>query len=254
MQFKQPQLQIARSYTLLPRTDSQDTQELRFLIRKEQNGEVSGYLHRLPIGSELELRGLSAEYVLPETVDMAIFLAGGTGITPAMQVASALSGEAHVHILWANRRREDCAGGVSDTQSLPESRLNWENLWGLLPAKVEGESAKLLKESNIIVSELEKLKRQSSTAPSSHESKGLLVDYYVDEEGSFVQTGTVSQLLQRFSSSSSPGKKLLFVAGPDGFVNHWAASKMWLNGQEVQGPLGGILGKMDLKDWEVVKL
>lgn len=257
VQFKQPQLQIARSYTLLPPTNPQDPRELRFLIRKEQNGEVSGYLHRLPVGSELELRGLSAEYVLPETVDTALFLAGGTGIAPAMQVANALAGEADVHILWANRRREDCAGGISDTGDSSNSKsglMNWRTLFGLLSTNMPEESGTLDQQKSTVVERLEEMKQSSSPAPSSTQHGKLLVDYYVDEEGSFIQRKDVSRLLQQAGNDSNAGKKLLFVAGPDGFVNHWAASKMWMNGREVQGPLGGVLGTVDLRGWEVVKL
>ena len=115
VQFKQPQLQIARSYTLLPRMSGQDRDELSFFIRKEQNGEVSSYLHNLPIGSEVELRGLCADYILPKKVDRVLFLAGGTGIVPALQIVKELVWEADTRILWANRRREDCIGGINDT-------------------------------------------------------------------------------------------------------------------------------------------
>lgn len=252
VQFKQPQLQIARSYTLLPRHDSHDPHELRFLIRKEPNGEVSGYLHRLPLGSELELRGLSAEYILPEQVDTAVFLAGGTGITPAMQVARALAGEADVHILWANRRREDCAGGVSDTQESSDSKsiMSWRSLFGLLSAPTKQSETTMPSTTNTIVDQLDDLKQQSSS--TAHSS--LRVNYYVDEEGSFIKPQDVSRLLVEGNSRSEIGKKLLFVAGPDGFVNHWSASKVWMDGREVQGPLGGVLGTMDLRGWEVVKL
>ena len=40
----------------------------------------------------------------------------------------------------------------------------------------------------------------------------------------------------------------------DGFIEYWAGRKLWVDGREVQGPLGGVLGKMDLKGWSVVKL
>lgn len=256
VQFKQPQLQIARSYTLLPPLDDQDPRELRFLIREERNGEVSGYLHRLPVGSELELRGLSAEYVLPEKIDTAVFLAGGTGIAPAMQVAKALVGEADVHILWANRRRDDCAGGVSDTASLAGSTsksMSWRTLFGLLSSSVEEKAVTQDKAKNTIVGQLDKLKAGTLSSPSN-ERGSLVVDYFVDEEGTFIQPDQVSRVLRKEHSASVSGRKLLFVTGPDGFINHWAASKVWENGQEVQGPLGGNLSKMDLSGWEVVKL
>ncbi|KAI7109207.1 hypothetical protein KC352_g36485, partial [Hortaea werneckii] len=99
VQFKQPQLQIARAYTILPPIEGQEPQELRFLIRKERNGEVSGYLHRLQLGAEIEVRGPSVDYVLPEKIGKVMFLAGGTGIAPAIQIASEVDDGVDVHIL-----------------------------------------------------------------------------------------------------------------------------------------------------------
>ena len=265
VQLKQPQLQIARNYTLLPPKEGQDPQELSFLIRKERNGEVSGYLHRLAVGSEIELRGLSAEYVLPEKVDTVVFLAGGTGIAPAMQVADALSGKALVHILWASRRREDCAGGTSDTFKEVAQSQNpsvWLTSW-LFPSSRVAKgvvAAKTSKDKGAIVAQLECLKQHSNSDElgSGHDRSKLLVDYYVDEEDTFMQSKDVQRLLQ--SASNGPlendgvSKKLLFVAGPEGFVNYWASPKQWIGGREVQGPLGGVLSTLHLRGWEVVKL
>lgn len=117
IQAKQPQLQIARSYTPLPPWSDQSPREtgaevLRVLIRHEVNGEVSGYLHRLPLGATIDLRGPNMEYTLPEDVNEILFLAGGTGIAPGLQVAQALvdrmterGTRAKMRILWANRKR-----------------------------------------------------------------------------------------------------------------------------------------------------
>lgn len=84
IQFKQPQIQIARSYTLLPPLPEQDPLEMRFLIRKEPRGEMSGYIHRLALGAEVEVRGPDVECVLPADVGQVLFLAGGTGIAPSL--------------------------------------------------------------------------------------------------------------------------------------------------------------------------
>ena len=264
MQFKQPQLQIARNYTLLPPQEAQDPQELSFLIRRERNGEVSGYLHKLEVGSAIELRGLSAEYVLPETVDTVVFLAGGTGIAPAMQVADALAGKARVHILWANRRRDDCIGGISDTKETSGSwnSPDWWKLFTFSSSRGSEEYVvkKSSQEQSAIVAQLDRLKRAASSGASvsGAYSTTLSVDYYVDEEGKFISPKHVQQLVQENGSaapgSDHKGKNLLLVSGPEGFVNYWAASKQWINGREVQGPLGGILSTLELGGWEVVKL
>ena len=253
VQFKQPQLQICRNYTLLPRTDSQDPKELRFLIRRERNGEVSGYLHRLPLGADIEVRGVFPEYQFDDGSSDArlrvLFLAGGTGIAPAMQGAQILAPLADVHILWASRRREDCLGGISDT--VRSSSSGW-NLWGWWSRK-SGRAGS--QEKGTIVSELDQLKNH---ALSGSQPTKLLVNYFVDEEGMFIQPSDVQKLLQNdridVSGENFAARKILFVSGPDGFINHWAAPKQWKDGHEVQGRLGGVLSTLDLNGWEVVKL
>jgi len=258
VQIKQPQLQIARYYTLLPPIDDQDENELRFLIRKEHNGEVSGYLHRLPEGSELELRGLSAECVLPEKVDRVLFLAGGTGIAPAMQVAQAVSDEANVHVLWASRKREDCAGGISSTAKVKPSTSNkWSERMTFFGLRADAETTATKDTTNSATNAIvEQITRLQSRQPSERMGKGsnLLVDYYVDNEGTLISAAEVEKLLKPADTQRLSSKNLLFVSGPEGFVKHWAGSKVWSNGREIQGPLGGILGTMHVSEWEVVKL
>jgi len=58
----------------------------------------------------------------------------------------------------------------------------------------------------------------------------------------------------------SPGKDLLMVSGPDGFVEALAGPKRWHEGKELQGPVGGAIAKLMakkpdlLKDYLVLKL
>ncbi|KAM0701216.1 hypothetical protein Q7P35_011577 [Cladosporium inversicolor] len=252
--FKQPQLQIARAYTLLPAEPGQADDELRFLIRREKGGEVSSYLHRLEAGAEVEVRGPNAEYVLPEQVGKVVVLAGGTGIAPALQAAKAVAGEADVHILWANRQREDCEGGNSDTVS--EARGSWGGMFsGWFSAfGTPGKDAKVQdaavekRPKSEIVRRLEALKRDGQGR--------VAIDYFVDSEERFIKPVEATTLVRTsFSMDKKPeGRNIMFVSGPEGFVNAWAGPKVWQNGEEKQGPLGGVLGKLDLKDWEIVKL
>jgi ferredoxin-NADP reductase len=254
--FKQPQLQIARAYTLLPRELGQADDELRFLIRREKGGEVSGYLHRLEAGAEVEVRGPHAEYTFPEgeKVGKVVFLAGGTGIAPALQAARAVAGEADVHILWANRQREDCEGGKSDTVSEAggswgEMFSGWFSAFGTpgKDAKVQDAAVEKRPKSEI-VRRLEALKRDGQGR--------VAIDYFVDSEERFIKPVEATTLVRTsFSLDAKPeGKNIMFVSGPEGFVNAWAGPKVWQNGEELQGPLGGALAKLDLKDWEIVKL
>ena len=120
-------------------------------------------------------------------------------------------------------------------------------------------------EQGLIVRQLETLKRARTTIDKDGKRHmGLQADYFVDEEGTFLTPSAVKQAfgsLQRLrplshsgSDSKTAGRRLLIVSGPEGFVTYWAGPKQWVNGREVQGPLGGMLGQMKLDGWEVVKL
>ncbi len=66
---------------------------LRFLIRTVDGGEVSHYLARLGLGDTVELRGPHLGFDVPLRMGNAgqlVFLAGGTGIAPALQAIRAV--------------------------------------------------------------------------------------------------------------------------------------------------------------------
>jgi ferredoxin-NADP reductase len=228
VEVKQPELQIARSYTPLPPIQPVEYSELRFLIRKEHKGEVSGYVHNLGLGSKIELRGPHPGFDIPENVAEVVFLAGGTGIAPALQAAYTTlekrNRQARVRIVWSNRRREDCEGGGQT------SSMGW----------------KAEEETGLIVQELEYLQKK-------HPGQ-LTVEYLVDEEKTFLTPKKISQILKARGKGSVEGTKLLFVSGPEGFVNHFTGPKRWDGGKEVQGEVTGVIGKMGLRDWTVWKL
>ncbi|KAJ4287564.1 mitochondrial Homoaconitase [Kalmusia sp. IMI 367209] len=238
VQVKQPQLQIARAYTPLPprpdEVEEDEADHLRLLIRQETGGEVSTYLHRLPDSATIELRGPNVEFELPHDIKDVIFLAGGTGIAPAMQIAQALGRRtgSKMHLLWANRRREECEGGFGDETAKKAAKLGKQNIAS----------------KGLIVQELEVLKEQNRAA-----TRGLHVQYYVDEEKTFIKPGDIAKRLHA-EATDGHGSRLILVSGPDGFIDYWAGKKLWVDGREVQGPLGGVLAKMDLKDWKVFKL
>lgn len=256
VQIKQPQLQIARAYTPLPPTsDEEEGGDMRLLIRQEAGGELSTYLHRLPEQSTIELRGPNAECELPDTVKEVVFLAGGTGIAPAMQIAYTLA-KRHgttMHILWANRRREECIGGISDgaenTTSV-QGRAGWRNLFGTSESMVSRPivDANDIQKKGAMVEELDALKERNRAAAGD-----LSVQYFVDEEKRFIQPGEVAKILNK-PTKTEKDLRVIMISGPDGFIEYWAGKKLWVDGREVQGPLRGALGKMDLKDWKVVKL
>lgn len=108
-------------------------------------------------------------------------------------------------------------------------------------------------EQGIIVQHLEQLKEQYAGR--------LSVDYFVDEERTFIGKKDVQRCLDAAPSSPTTEelrtkkvKCLILVSGPDGFVQFFAGPKQWENGGEVQGPLGGLLRSIDLRGWDVWKL
>ncbi|KAH8821426.1 hypothetical protein F5884DRAFT_767773 [Xylogone sp. PMI_703] len=249
VEFKQPQLQIARSYTPLPPLNNVTNGDLRFYIRKEHKGEMSNYLYNLPVGAQVDIRGPYPEIDIPRDVTDVVYLAGGTGIAPAFQVIHILFQIRNqydrgvmpkIRIIWANRRREDCAGAPKQTKK------SW---WGSRSSSV----AETAEHSGTLVQELKDLQLKYG----GH----LSVEYLIDEEGSFLDERKILQLTQSHSrdDSKSPpsgreGKKLLFVSGPEGFVSHFAGSKAWEGGREVEGELGGVISRLGLRDWQVCKL
>jgi hypothetical protein len=257
VQIKQPQLQIARSYTPLPSTEeSRPQDDLRLLIRRENAGEVSNYLHKLPEETTVNLRGPFLELEIPKNATEVLFLAGGTGIAPALQVANLLTQrkDMKLHILWANRKREDCAGGKSDIHHLPPSGLlsGFKGLFGSQQASLPSPKEHETGHEESIVQEINKFKSKSNVG-------SLVVEYFVDEEGKFIKDGNILQhvkhLAQEDSASQTAlGEKYILVSGPDGFINHMAGEKIWVGGREAQGPLGGVLAQMNLPGWKIIKL
>ena len=272
LELKQPQLQIARSYTPLPpflgRGIEADhtASELKFLIRHDGQGEVSNYLYARPTGSSLELRGPRIEYQVSEHIDEIVFLAGGTGIGPALQTLQTLLSRRseeepqipRMKILWANRRREDCVGGAKtskprDWLSVPQRFVF--SLWSTFNEKDHAASEAIPTQArNPIVHALSKLQAENP--------EQLSVEYFVDEENTHINPKIIKRftenpkLTQRNALGELPnqGKRLILISGPDGFVEHFAGPKGWRLSVQVQGDLGGVLGKMKLDGWEVRKL
>ncbi|KAK8212756.1 hypothetical protein IWZ01DRAFT_278147 [Phyllosticta capitalensis] len=296
VEVKQPQLQIARAYTPLPPSpsslsampetavttsssdfipsstspappaatndvehDPQSSRTVRLLIRREPSGEVSNYLHRLPVSATVELRGPHVEFDIPDDTTDVLFLAGGTGIAPAMQVANALmtrdKKNTRMRILWANRLREECVGGKSDGVSDEQANSGsggWKS-WIGLGKKAKSQATTSLAQvddrKGAIVRELEALEKHAGP-------DGLRVEYYVDEEGSFIRPAHVSKCLAdaNRARSQTTGTQLIMISGPDGFLDYWSGRKVWADQGEIQGPLRGALSKMDLRTWKVWKL
>ena len=267
VQFKQPQLQIVRAYTPLPPVDEstgQEKGELRFLIRRDPHGEVSSYLHKLSTGARIEMRGPYLEYELTPDVREIVFFAGGTGIAPALQVAHALfegkaeeSKDRKLHILWANRTREDCLGGVSDPppDTVLPPKPTWSGLFSSTKSKPKN-SAPPSQEKGLIVKDLEALKQKY---PGQ-----VTVEYYVNAEDTWIDEDAVFRALARFddkifstSSAASQEQRQILISGPSGFISHLAGPKEWRNGREEQGSVSRLVAHAlsrhphDVKVWKI---
>lgn len=95
--IRQPELQIQRAYTPLnldcfqaPDGDDRSPNDgsnrsINFLVKRYKDGEVSSYVHRQGPGDQLWVRGPVRTWTLPEA-DELIFIAGGTGLTPLIQM------------------------------------------------------------------------------------------------------------------------------------------------------------------------
>jgi NAD(P)H-flavin reductase len=269
LQIKQPQLQIVRAYTPLPASftgEKQTDGEFRFLIRHDRHGEMSSYLHRLPKEAGVGIRGPFQEYEITPDIRQVVFFAGGTGIAPALQVASAMFSDQNpsateqtpdhrrLHILWANRSREDCLGGVSDDPAIrtPFNKSSWSGLFSIVkPSDTATESVK----QSIIVKELEALKTKY---PGQ-----VTVDYFVNAEDTWIDERAVSRAVGLLSDaklaleSSAPDQRQILISGPDGFIAHLAGPKEWRNGREEQGSVSRLVAHAlskspyNIKVWKI---
>lgn len=333
VEVKQPQLQIARHYTPLPPPPSspnsaaaeEDGELLRFLVRKVDGGEMSTYLSKLRVGEKIWLRGPHLGFDVARRLGDAknvVFLAGGTGIAPALQVArrlledgvpnsssdatstSSAAGARNgpqnekptISILWANRRTADALGRQSQCLPNPSTgKSSWFSGWwhtNTLSTAPPKQPEADTQESS--------LAQQIRTLQQKH-SGHFRIDYFVDEERRFINDQDVRAALTSTTSSSasasaqpllpiSPscpwhahvaleslpddndagrrnlgcvcarqsasnggtgsaeseltGANLVCVSGPDGFVAALAGPKRWHGGGEMQGPLGGVLGRL----------
>ncbi|KAI5308688.1 hypothetical protein KEM55_005103, partial [Ascosphaera atra] len=274
--FKQPLIQIGRSYTPLPPeiqplpideplSGNEEEFTLRFLVRDYPCGEMSRYLQLLPVRSKLEIRGPEMmDFDIPRGTTDLLFIAGGTGIAPALQATYALleraekdkadgaasTPDVRVKILWANRRREDCLGGKNDT-------IGWGAWLYSFIGKTDAPKAVEPKDHSI-VQYIEQLKARF---PGS-----LSVDYFVDEEGTYITARDIQKFTNQkrttpSTTDSQPTRqsiprKLVLVSGPPGFVDHMAGPPLLEGGATfMQGPVRGILGQLGLSDeWLVWKL
>ncbi|UNI18660.1 mitochondrial peripheral inner membrane protein [Purpureocillium takamizusanense] len=211
VEFKQPEVQIARHYTPLPpplRTAAVDEEgearneddTLRFYVRAVSGGEMSNYLSRLGVGRDVWLRGPHAGFdVLPRLgrCGRVVFLAGGTGLVPGMQVARAVldhSEDATVSLLWAVRKREEVQQQVALPPATTTTTAPWWRRWLWTSPKEPTELRADMESPSHIAAHLKEMKAKYGDR--------LDVRVAVDEEGSKFRDGDIRRALLLTGSGS----------------------------------------------------
>lgn len=86
-------------------------QPLRLTVKRVEGGVVSTYItQRLAPGDKLDVKGPYGQFVLPEGVEHALLLAGGSGITPMLSFMHHLAAKGwptKVTLVDANRSKEE---------------------------------------------------------------------------------------------------------------------------------------------------
>ncbi|KAK4191364.1 Sucrase/ferredoxin-like-domain-containing protein [Podospora australis] len=287
VEIKQPQIQVSRDYTPLPpsspseQTDMLDKGILRFYIRRYDKGEVSTYLSRLSIGDTVEIRGPKLGFNIPSRLGgdgKIVFLAGGTGIAPALQVARVAlsSSSSSMSIIWANRTREECAPAHPITQLLEGLKQANKGQFGYA---VTVDAEKSFIDEKTISSQLSSPTTTSATAAGAVGAKKSKSCYYhsttkliasdgedaIWEDEPSTKKSTTEEKYKPLdkcscSEESKGGKNLLMISGPEGFIRRFAGAKAWSFGKERQGVVGGVIGGLVRKypglgeNWLVLKM
>ncbi|KAM3440446.1 hypothetical protein MY4824_002160 [Beauveria thailandica] len=294
VEFKQPEVQIARNYTPLPPLQGEHLEDgkLRFYVRLIPGGEMSTYLGRLGVGRQVWLRGTHPGFDVATRLGSqknVVFLAGGTGVAPAMQVARAVLDshqDANFTLLWAIRSREELEQAPDGPQR-PVSTCWWSWFRGT-PRPQPTEVGHPITDASPLGRQLDEMKARYGNR--------LRIHVGVDDESSQFRESHMAAVIQSSSAAaptlpSAPdcqphnqkfhapasefepngarpctcgtgnrGKNLLMVSGPEGFISHYAGPKVWQGGVETQGAVGGVAAELRRRDpgfaadWLVLKL
>ncbi|KXJ93270.1 hypothetical protein Micbo1qcDRAFT_203369 [Microdochium bolleyi] len=234
VEIKQPQLQIARHYTPLPPAEDKtgdSADELRFLVRRMDTGEMSNYLSRRAVGDQIWLRGPHLSFDMVRRLGAAqqvVFLAGGTGIAPALQAAHRLldnsnnnftDGLPTVSILWANRQGADALGREGTSPGLTSgSGSSWSSWWhgskAATPRTIDDTSAPAQTSASL---DKPSLSAQINDMKRRYGSR-FEIQYFVDDEKSFITQDSVIRVLPE---GSLPTTATMMTAAEDSARCTW---------------------------------
>lgn len=101
---------VLRSYT--PTTSDDERGYFDLVVKVYEKGQMSQYFDRMKIGDAIEVRGPKGRFVYTPNMKFAIgMLAGGTGITPMLQVIRAIhknpKDKTSVNLIFANVSADD---------------------------------------------------------------------------------------------------------------------------------------------------
>ena len=115
-------VETRRNYSL---SASPDGREYRISIKRELGGVVSGYLHALPEGAELELFPPAGEFVLADSPRTAVFISGGVGITPTLPMLdqALATGKTVVFVHYSRNPEQQAFGQWLQTRAAEHPQL-----------------------------------------------------------------------------------------------------------------------------------
>ncbi|KAF2972834.1 hypothetical protein GQX73_g798 [Xylaria multiplex] len=222
--------QAIRGMNAEGKSEEQDEQaDLRILVRKMDGGEMSNYLSRQRVGDTLWLRGPHLGFDVPRRIGNGsacdssaeigdirgqrgvVFLAGGTGIAPALQIAHKLldgkeysegkESRPHISILWANRWGADALGREQPLLA-PQKRGSWFRFWGGQETNPNTDIQETRKrpdegQTSSLALQIQDLKRRHPTH--------FEISYFVDKEGSFIKANDIDAALASSSFLATRG-------------------------------------------------
>jgi cytochrome-b5 reductase len=119
--------EIVRSYT--PISSDLDPGQFSLLIKSYPTGNVSKYIANLKVGQTVLVRGPKGQFVYaPNMVRAFGMIAGGTGITPMLQIIKAIlrnpDDKTQIDLIFANVNAEDILL-KEDLDKLAETKSNF---------------------------------------------------------------------------------------------------------------------------------
>ncbi|KAJ3365978.1 hypothetical protein GGF32_007478 [Allomyces javanicus] len=221
---KNTDLVVARSYTPVHIDVQNRTMDL--LVKRYKVGETSKWIHRRAVGDEIEVNGPLREWTLPAPSEVPALrdakdpptlamIAGGTGVTPFIQILESALG----HSMSPDPTAAHTRPPASDAAAA------WP-CFSLVYAAPENDL----------------LAKQQLDALAAKFPDRVSVHYVTSGR----QALTADALRDALPA---PGQGMVLVCGPDGLINHVAGRRGW----DSQGPLGGLLAQLGYRANEVYK-